>query len=60
MFERLSSNQGSELFAPLEQSAVDTKDVGKFTVFPDGVAVALDARWSENQMRRAPSARRDG
>lgn len=60
VFERLSSDQDSALFAPLEQSAIDTKAIGEFTVFPDGVAVALDARWSENRMQRAPSARRDG
>lgn len=60
VLKRLSSNQDSALFAPLEQSPAETKSASEFTVFPDGVAVALDPRWSENQMRRAPTARRDG
>lgn len=60
VLERLSSNQDLALFVPLEHSAVETNEAGEFTVFPDGVAVALDARWSETQMMRAPSARRDG
>ena len=58
--DRLSSLQDSALFAPLEQEAVGTKSTGGFTVFPDGVAVALDARWSEARKRSAPAARRDG
>jgi hypothetical protein len=60
VIDRLSSNQDSAPFLPLEQNAVGAKEVGEFTVFPDGVAVSLDARWSENKMRRAPAARRDG
>jgi hypothetical protein len=30
-----------------------------FTVFPDGIVVALDDRWKENRMMRDPSLRRD-
>jgi len=58
--DRLSSLQDTVLFAPLEQEAVGAKSAGDFTVFPDGVMVALDARWSEARMQRAPAARRDG
>ena len=32
----------------------------KFSVFPDGVAIALDSRWSESRMIRDSSLRRDG
>lgn len=60
VLERLSSLQDSVLFAPLEKKAEGAKETGNFTVFPDGVAVALDARWSDARMQRAPSARRDG
>ncbi|MBT9154974.1 MAG: hypothetical protein DDT39_01664 [Firmicutes bacterium] len=58
--DRLSSTQDSVLFTPLDQKEVGIKSSSDFTVFPDGVAVALDSRWSEARMQRAPAARRDG
>jgi hypothetical protein len=33
---------------------------GDFVVFPDGIAISLDERWSEDRMQIQPGARRDG
>ena len=58
VIDRQSDTQDSILFESL--GSVGIKLTDNLTVFPDGIAVALDSRWLEDRMMRAPIARRDG
>jgi hypothetical protein len=50
---------GAPFANELAQVSVVDDQQGTVT-FPDGLAVSLDQRWSENRMRRDPRARRGG
>ncbi|MCZ4317211.1 hypothetical protein O4H66_27745 [Comamonadaceae bacterium G21597-S1] len=60
VLERLAGANDDALLKPLAEQANQIEAGGPFTIFPDGVALALDKRWSEPRMMRDPALRRNG
>lgn len=57
--ERLEADTPQAITTRADQNREVASDAGQdFTVFPDGLAIALDERWSEQRMRREPLQRR--
>jgi hypothetical protein len=61
VLDRLNQDSIAELPTALENaSRVQLDPAGGATVYPDGLLVSLDSRWSEHNMRKEPEERGGG